>query len=130
MESKWLYCVFQGALFGDHFCNPSFALGRQLCALADSLASNNASTSLQLETDDDILLSKAKAALDRYGHQLVIANSLHKRKVEVALVDPEGDVNWIRVSGDREIEEDIVKELQHKHRRWISEHESLGASHI
>lgn len=41
----------------------------------------------QLETDDNLLVPKARAALERYGHQLVIGNELHKRKAEVVFVE-------------------------------------------
>lgn len=43
--------------------------------------------STQLETDDNLLIPKARAALARYGHQLVIGNELHKRKSEVVFVE-------------------------------------------
>lgn len=43
--------------------------------------------SFKLETDDNLLIPKARAALARYGHQLVIGNELHKRKHEVVFVE-------------------------------------------
>ncbi|TXT13095.1 hypothetical protein VHUM_01496 [Vanrija humicola] len=43
--------------------------------------------SFKLETDEDLLVPKARAALSRYGHQLVIGNELHKRKHEVVFVE-------------------------------------------
>ena len=43
---------------------------------------------MQLETDESLLLPKARTALRRYGHQIVIANDLHKRKHEVVFVSP------------------------------------------
>ncbi|KAF4618837.1 hypothetical protein D9613_010068 [Agrocybe pediades] len=42
--------------------------------------------SFKLETDPNLLLPKAKQALDRYGHQVVIGNDLHRRKFEVVFV--------------------------------------------
>ncbi|KAG5646747.1 hypothetical protein DXG03_002429 [Asterophora parasitica] len=42
--------------------------------------------SFKLETDGDLLIPKARAALDRYGHQVVIGNDLHRRKFEVVFV--------------------------------------------
>lgn len=42
---------------------------------------------VQLETDQNLLVPKAKAALSRYGHQLVIGNELHKRKHEVVFIE-------------------------------------------
>ncbi|KAK6016971.1 DNA / pantothenate metabolism flavoprotein, partial [Ostertagia ostertagi] len=43
--------------------------------------------SFKLETDDSILISKARGALEKYKHQLVIGNILQTRKVHVVLVD-------------------------------------------
>ncbi|KAF8155777.1 DNA/pantothenate metabolism flavoprotein [Crassisporium funariophilum] len=42
--------------------------------------------SFKLETDQDLLLPKARQALERYGHQVVIGNDLHRRKFEVVFV--------------------------------------------
>jgi len=41
----------------------------------------------QLETDPTLLIPKSRAALSRYGHQLVIGNDLHRRKHEVVFVE-------------------------------------------
>ncbi|WVF72835.1 hypothetical protein IAT40_007653 [Kwoniella sp. CBS 6097] len=43
--------------------------------------------SFKLETDPELLIPKARAALSRYGHQLVIGNDLHRRKYEVVFVE-------------------------------------------
>ena len=48
-------------------------------------------TCLQLETDDALLIPKSRAALARYGHQLVIGNDLHKRKFQVVFVERKGN---------------------------------------
>ncbi|KAF9514300.1 hypothetical protein BS47DRAFT_885490 [Hydnum rufescens UP504] len=42
--------------------------------------------SFKLETDPELLIPKAHAALERYGHQIVIGNMLHNRKHEVVFV--------------------------------------------
>jgi phosphopantothenate---cysteine ligase (ATP) len=42
---------------------------------------------LQLETDEHLLIPKAQAALQRYGHQIVIGNDLNRRKFEVVFVE-------------------------------------------
>ena len=39
--------------------------------------------SFKLETDSKILVTKARKALDKYGHKLVIGNLLDTRKREV-----------------------------------------------
>jgi phosphopantothenate-cysteine ligase len=40
----------------------------------------------QLETDGQLIVPKACAALERYGHQVVIGNDLNHRKYEVVFV--------------------------------------------
>ncbi|KAG2008434.1 phosphopantothenate-cysteine ligase [Coprinopsis cinerea AmutBmut pab1-1] len=87
--------------------------------------------SFKLETDDNLLLPKARQALERYGHQVVIGNDLHRRKFEVVFVsrkESEFDEYWLRIDlGEhhgpahhaKEIEEDIVTELVKRHNAWI-----------
>ncbi|KAJ7665945.1 phosphopantothenate-cysteine ligase [Mycena polygramma] len=43
--------------------------------------------SFKLETEERLLIPKARAALERYGHQVVIGNELHTRKVQVVFVE-------------------------------------------
>ncbi|KAI0947710.1 hypothetical protein AcW1_009406 [Taiwanofungus camphoratus] len=94
--------------------------------------------SFKLETDPSLLVPKARAALARYGHQVVIGNDLHHRKHQVVFVSPkspphghEGDRSeqgfaefWLRIdpvqNPSKEIEEDIVAELVHRHQMWIN----------
>ncbi|KAJ7196501.1 DNA/pantothenate metabolism flavoprotein, partial [Mycena pura] len=105
--------------------------------------------SFKLETDDSLLIPKARAALERYGHQVVIGNDLHTRKYQVVFVARKkkplpplppgagvaqahqtgGDEDsltfvesWLRIPPDaagKEIEEDIVNELVRRHAAWI-----------
>jgi len=96
--------------------------------------------SFKLETDPDLLIPKACAALERYGHQVVIGNDLNRRKYEVVFVsrrtsstttadDDSGfQKNWLRIDPSspssnprhvKEIEEDIVAELVSRHKIWI-----------
>ncbi|KAF9269392.1 DFP-domain-containing protein [Marasmius fiardii PR-910] len=106
--------------------------------------------SFKLETDQTLLIPKAQAALERYGHQVVIGNDLHRRKFEVVFVSsspsvtgktepsPAGQaasasnkaVRWLRldpqiVEQGKEIEEDIVAELVKRHQRWIEEESAV-----
>ena len=53
--------------------------------------------SFKLETDPDLLVSKAEQALDRYGHDLVIGNLLTTRKWEVVFIVKGDGERWIRV---------------------------------
>ncbi|KAI0716890.1 phosphopantothenate-cysteine ligase [Earliella scabrosa] len=93
---------------------------------------------LSLETDEDLLIPKARQALARYGHQVVIGNDLHRRKFEVVFVSPRStatsastkepseadyEESWLRIdlgqNPQKEIEEDIVAELVRRHEAWI-----------
>ncbi|KAG8180804.1 hypothetical protein JTE90_008589 [Oedothorax gibbosus] len=71
--------------------------------------------SFKLETNPDILLSKARGALEKYGHKLVIANELHNRKQKVVFVTKEDEQHIVLSEEDlnqgKEIEETIIKEL-------------------
>jgi len=42
--------------------------------------------SFKLETDPQLLIPKARASLERYGHQVVIGNMLTTRKFEVVFI--------------------------------------------
>ncbi|KAG8763681.1 hypothetical protein FRC12_008449 [Ceratobasidium sp. 428] len=86
--------------------------------------------SFKLETDKGLLVPKARAALERYGHQVVIANRLDNRKFEVTFVSradegPDSEVATFKEEvvrlreGCVEIEEDIVAKLVVAHERWI-----------
>lgn len=94
----------------------------------------------QLETDESLLIPKARTSLIRYGHQAVVANELHKRKHEVCLVESQlrhagqdGDSSdfketWIKLEQSSlphqsavqpEIEELIIRELVQRHESWM-----------
>ncbi|KAJ5153164.1 Phosphopantothenate--cysteine ligase CAB2 [Penicillium canariense] len=54
--------------------------------------------SFKLETDPTLLVYKAKTALQRYSHHLVIGNLLSTRKWEVVFITPDPPYEkWIRV---------------------------------
>jgi phosphopantothenate-cysteine ligase len=54
--------------------------------------------SFKLETDPSLLVYKAKTALQRYSHHLVIGNLLSTRKWEVVFITPDPPYErWIRV---------------------------------
>ncbi|KAI9599188.1 DNA/pantothenate metabolism flavoprotein [Syncephalis fuscata] len=79
--------------------------------------------SFKLETDPSLLIPKARQALHRYGHQLVIGNMLNTRKRLVVLVDPEKECK-IQLSDEQlkqgvEIEEQIVARLAEHHEQHI-----------
>lgn len=53
--------------------------------------------SFKLETDPDLLVTKAQQALNKYGHDLVIGNLLATRKWEVVFITKDGTERWIRL---------------------------------
>ncbi|ROV95367.1 hypothetical protein VSDG_06084 [Cytospora chrysosperma] len=65
--------------------------------LVDGWAPQCMIVSFKLETDPAILVHKAKYALERYSHNLVIGNLLSTRKWEVVFVAPNRPDKWIRV---------------------------------
>ncbi len=84
VDTGCLYRLVQGEL---HQAREAVQLRHQLTRIAYSVVRYTL-TSLQLETEEALLIPKARAALTRYGHQLVIGNDLHRRKLEVVLVEP------------------------------------------
>jgi len=76
--------------------------------------------SFKLETDEEKLQPKAEQALERYQHDIVIANLLTTRKKWVTLVERTGRVTkLVNPSEDSEIEELIVATLVVKHAEYI-----------
>lgn len=74
--------------------------------------------SFKLETDPDLLVVKARQALKRYGHQLVIGNILQTRKHVVWFISA-GTVEEMRAAqGD--IEQQICTRLAEMHSQHFS----------
>jgi phosphopantothenate-cysteine ligase len=79
--------------------------------------------SFKLETDSSILIDKAKQALERYSHQLVIGNLLQARKTEVLFVTADS-VEEVKLSSEQvaagvEIEALIIPKVVEMHNSWI-----------
>ncbi|XP_065210316.1 uncharacterized protein Ppcs [Planococcus citri] len=82
--------------------------------------------SFKLETDDSLLIRKARYALDKYNHHLVIGNMLQTRKYEVTIVTKD-DQKQIKITQDQidngiEIEEFIIEEVSKRHDAFIRNH--------
>jgi len=76
---------------------------------------------LQLETDPQILIQKARDSLLKYQHQLVIGNLLNTRKYEVVLVDEKTEM-WLRTEGkDIDIESLIVPKCVELHQERMKQ---------
>ncbi|KAG5457969.1 MAG: hypothetical protein BJ554DRAFT_1904 [Olpidium bornovanus] len=78
----------------------------------------------QLETERALLEPKARQALERYGHQIVIGNMLATRKHEVDFITPDSHekvaLTMEEIAAGREIEAKIIPELVRRHDRWIA----------
>jgi len=88
---------------------------KMLKPLVSQWASSCFVVSFKLETDPDMLLSKSRAALEKYGHSLVIGNILTTRKREVVFVDRTSmekvEMSSAELEAGVEIEEKIVRKL-------------------
>jgi len=88
---------------------------KMLAPLAQHWKGKSALVSFKLETDSNILVMKARKALDKYGHKLVIGNLLDTRKREVLLVFKdrmeEVMLSEAELETGLEIEEKIISRL-------------------
>lgn len=80
--------------------------------------------SFKLETDSTILISKAKGALKKYHHKLVVGNLLQTRKHHVVIVT-ENEEYDIKLTNEEqlqniEIEFKIVTDLADRHDKFIN----------
>jgi len=88
---------------------------KMLVPLVQHWKGGSALVSFKLETDSNILVMKARKALDKYGHKLVIGNLLDTRKREVLLVFKDA-IEEVRLSETEletgvEIEDKIISRL-------------------
>jgi len=92
--------------------------------LVQTWANKSMIVSFKLETDENLLIAKAKQALTNYNHQLVIGNLLNTRNKEVVVLSENDEAeHWIRVTDeqlkDHCIEEFIIDDLTKRHEKWI-----------
>lgn len=109
-----------------------------LSRLVQSWANKAMIVSFKLETDPSILMEKARYALKRYNHQLVIGNLLQKRSTEVTFVTPNKTNGYpIKLNDSSDdnnnkenicIEELIVPEVIKLHEEWMESSLSKGGS--
>ena len=75
--------------------------------------------SFKLETDETLLVEKSRKALERYKHQIVVANQLETRKEKVMLITREDEEKLVlskdEMSRGVEIESRIVPKLIGEH---------------
>jgi phosphopantothenate-cysteine ligase len=94
--------------------------------LVEEWAPNAMIVSFKLETDEKLLLFKARQALTRYSHQLVIGNLLQTRKREVVFVTTDDAIDYTISEEEEargvEIESVIIPKVIDAHTTWISQH--------
>ncbi|NXF70382.1 PPCS ligase, partial [Ciccaba nigrolineata] len=79
--------------------------------------------SFKLETDPLILIDKSRQALEKYRHQVVVANILESRRTSVIIVTKDSQtplsLSDEEIAQGMEIEEKIVSYLQGQHTAFI-----------
>ncbi|NXX81320.1 PPCS ligase, partial [Urocolius indicus] len=79
--------------------------------------------SFKLETDPLILMEKSRQALEKYRHQVVVANVLESRRTSVIIVTKDSQtpltLSEEEIAQGMEIEEKIVSYLQGQHTAFI-----------
>lgn len=76
--------------------------------------------SFKLETDHDILISKAKQSIEKYDMHLVVANELMSRYKQVSMVSSEGESIITKRSEDEEVEVPMVESLCVAHGKFFA----------
>lgn len=80
--------------------------------------------SFKLETDENILIAKARDSLNKYKHKLVIGNMLQTRRQKVVFVTPESsfEVSLTRdqLINGMEIEDLIVSNVVINHSSFVA----------
>ncbi|ORE07833.1 DFP-domain-containing protein [Rhizopus microsporus var. microsporus] len=91
--------------------------------LVSNWAAKGLIVSFKLETEASLLVPKARQALTRYGHQVVIGNMLTTRKQAVTLITKDGEraisLTDEELASGKEIESLIIPELVQIHQHWI-----------
>ncbi|XP_064534797.1 phosphopantothenate--cysteine ligase isoform X1 [Pseudopipra pipra] len=79
--------------------------------------------SFKLETDPQLLIDKSRQALEKYRHQVVVANVLESRRTSVIIVTSDSQtplsLSEEELAQGMEIEEKIVSYLQGQHTAFI-----------
>jgi len=85
--------------------------------------------SFKLETNEAVLIPKAREALKKYEHEIVVGNILHTRRTNVVMVTSTSTES-IEIPSDSEveIEEKIVAYLVERHTAFIEKSKSAEVS--
>ncbi|XP_045496534.1 phosphopantothenate--cysteine ligase [Colias croceus] len=92
---------------------------KMLAPLVNLWVPNAFVISFKLETDENLLIPKARAALDKYKHKVVVANMLQTRHQRVVVVTKEANQEIVltreEVHAGVDIEASIVEEIIRLH---------------
>ncbi|XP_016188911.2 phosphopantothenate--cysteine ligase 1 [Arachis ipaensis] len=79
--------------------------------------------SFKLETDSNILIKKARGALEKYNMHAVVANELSTRKEQVVVVtiDDKITVQRDKSKADDDVENPLIKLLSQRHSAYIED---------
>jgi len=83
-------------------------------------APNSFFVSFKLETDHDILLTKARQSIAKYCMHLVVANELDSRYKQVSLVTADYEEIINKEEGIKEVEIPMIQSLVEKHAEFIA----------
>ncbi|ART91505.1 hypothetical protein 15D039_00070 [Fowlpox virus] len=96
---------------------------KMLFHLVDEWCPNAFVVSFKLETDKNMLVTKARQALYKYNHHVVIANSLDTRRTNVLLITNHSESNIVLSDKDSKegivIEDKIIKSIKEMHDEHI-----------
>ncbi|XP_007908912.1 phosphopantothenate--cysteine ligase [Callorhinchus milii] len=102
---------------------------KMLCPLVKDWAPQAFVTSFKLETDASQLVCRARKSLETYRHQVVVANTLDTRRVQVIIVtmdcQTELKLTESEVKENSEIEKKIVEHLCKCHTNFIEKGNNL-----
>ncbi|QRI42811.1 hypothetical protein ChPV093 [Cheloniid poxvirus 1] len=96
---------------------------KMLSHLVKEWAPNAFVVSFKLETNDSIVVKKAREALDTYKHHIVIANLMKDRRTNVMIITRDSEHNLVLSENERlegkVIEDKIVNSLVSSHYNFI-----------
>ncbi|KAJ8036547.1 Phosphopantothenate--cysteine ligase [Holothuria leucospilota] len=97
---------------------------KMLGCLAQEWAKKAFVVSFKLETDHSLLVRKAREALDKYKHQVVIANLLENRRTKLEVITSQDHCTLTlmkeELEGGKELEEKLIADLVVRHNQFAN----------
>ncbi|UWX11240.1 CRPV-131 [Crowpox virus] len=111
---------------GDEIMIKMKTVPKMLSHLVDEWAPNAFVVSFKLETNDSIVVSKARDALNKYKHHVVIANLMKDRRTNVIIITKDSEHNLVLYEKEKldgkVIEDKIINSLIRLHYNFIVKH--------